>query len=58
MRRLKEKLEMLFVELEKTKADNVQLYGKIRYVQDYSQEKLVSRAPKKVILCMEVNISY
>ncbi|XP_078155423.1 protein CASP [Carex rostrata] len=47
MRRLKEKLEMLSVELEKTKADNVQLYGKIRYVQDYSQEKLVSRAPKK-----------
>jgi CASP C terminal len=47
---------MLSVELEKTKADNVQLYGKIRYVQDYSQEKLVSRAPKKVVLCMAVNI--
>ncbi|KAJ4791347.1 Protein casp [Rhynchospora pubera] len=49
LRRLKEKLEMLSVELEKTKADNVQLYGKIRYVQDYSQEKLVSRVPKKYI---------
>ncbi|KAJ3672902.1 hypothetical protein LUZ60_006276 [Juncus effusus] len=48
-RRLKEKLDMLTVELEKTKADNVQLYGKIRYVQDYSQDKLVSRAPKKYI---------
>lgn len=39
---------MLVVELEKTKADNVQLYGKIRYVQDYSHEKIVSRGPKKV----------
>jgi hypothetical protein len=39
---------MLTVELEKTKADNVQLYGKIRYVQDYSQDKIVSRGPKKV----------
>ena len=48
LRRLKEKYEMLAVELEKTKADNVQLYGKIRYVQDYSHEKIVSRGPKKV----------
>jgi homeobox protein cut-like len=48
LRRLKEKYEMLAVELEKTKADNVQLYGKIRYVQDYSNEKIVSRGPKKV----------
>lgn len=47
LRRLKEKHEMLAVELEKTKADNVQLYGKIRYVQDYSHEKIVSRGPKK-----------
>jgi hypothetical protein len=39
---------MLTVELEKTKADNVQLYGKIRYVQDYSHDKIVSRGPKKV----------
>ncbi|AQK63547.1 Protein CASP [Zea mays] len=47
LRRLKEKHEMLTVELEKTKADNVQLYGKIRYVQDYSHDKIVSRGPKK-----------
>ncbi|XP_072971916.1 protein CASP [Typha angustifolia] len=47
MRHLKEKMGMLAVELEKTKADNVKLYGKIRYVQDYSNEKLVSRGPKK-----------
>ncbi|KAJ1293929.1 hypothetical protein BS78_01G107400 [Paspalum vaginatum] len=47
LRRLKEKYEMLNVELEKTKADNVQLYGKIRYVQDYSHDKIVSRGPKK-----------
>ncbi|CAN6281691.1 unnamed protein product [Urochloa humidicola] len=47
LRKLKEKHEMLTVELEKTKADNVQLYGKIRYVQDYSHDKIVSRGPKK-----------
>lgn len=46
-RQLKEKIGLLTVELEKVKADNVKLYGKIRYVQDYSQEKLVSRGPKK-----------
>ncbi|KAG1330549.1 putative protein CASP [Cocos nucifera] len=47
MRQLKEKMGMLAVELENTKADNVKLYGKIRYVQDYSLERLVSRGPKK-----------
>lgn len=39
---------MLNDELEKTKADNVKLYGKIRYVQDYNLEKVVSRGSKKV----------
>ncbi|KAI0495121.1 hypothetical protein KFK09_025268 [Dendrobium nobile] len=47
VRLLKEKVSLLKDELEKTKADNVKLYGKIRYVQDYSQENLVSRGPKK-----------
>lgn len=47
MKLLKEKISLLMDELEKTKADNVKLYGKIRYVQDYSHEKLVSRGPKK-----------
>ncbi|XP_020587087.1 protein CASP [Phalaenopsis equestris] len=47
VRLLKEKMSLLMDELEKTKADNVKLYGKIRYVQDYSQENLVSRGPKK-----------
>ncbi|XP_056175315.1 protein CASP isoform X2 [Syzygium oleosum] len=46
-RQLKEKISMLTVELEKTKADNVKLYGKIRYVQDYNLEKVVSRGSKK-----------
>ncbi|KAF6147118.1 hypothetical protein GIB67_036837 [Kingdonia uniflora] len=46
-RLLKEKIGALSVELEKTKADNVKLYGKIRYVQDYNLEKLVSRGSKK-----------
>ncbi|OWM65151.1 hypothetical protein CDL15_Pgr008738 [Punica granatum] len=47
VRRLKEKIGVLTVELEKTKADNVKLYGKIRYVQDYNSEKVVSRGSKK-----------
>ncbi|MED6146049.1 hypothetical protein PIB30_030966 [Stylosanthes scabra] len=47
IRQLKEKIGALTVELEKTKADNVNLYGKIRYVQDYNTEKVVSRGSKK-----------
>ncbi|XP_062029469.1 protein CASP [Rosa rugosa] len=47
IRQLKEKIGALIVELERTKADNVKLYGKIRYVQDYSLEKVVSRGSKK-----------
>ncbi|KAI4331511.1 hypothetical protein MLD38_029696 [Melastoma candidum] len=47
IRQLKEKNSMLSVELEKSKADNVKLYGKIRYVQDYNLEKVVSRGSKK-----------
>ncbi|KAI3411406.1 Protein CASP [Psidium guajava] len=47
IRQLKEKISMLSVELEKTKADNVKLYGKIRYVQDYNLDKVVSRGSKK-----------
>ncbi|XP_027169739.1 protein CASP [Coffea eugenioides] len=47
IRQLKEKIGMLNAELEKTKADNVKLYGKIRYVQDYNSEKVISRGSKK-----------
>ncbi|XP_078441151.1 protein CASP [Wolffia australiana] len=48
VRQLKEKIGSLNSELEKTKADNVKLYEKIRYVQDYnSVDKLVSRGPKR-----------
>ncbi|XP_039114466.1 LOW QUALITY PROTEIN: protein CASP [Dioscorea cayenensis subsp. rotundata] len=47
VRQLKEKVGLLTEELEKTKADNVKLYGKIRYVQDYNHEKIVSRGPKR-----------
>ncbi|KAJ0104536.1 hypothetical protein Patl1_19077 [Pistacia atlantica] len=45
IRQLKERIGVLTAELEKTKADNVKLYGKIRYVQDYNLEKVVSRGP-------------
>ena len=47
---MKEKIGQLTVDLEKTKADNVKLYGKIRYVQDYNLEKVVSRGSKKVLM--------
>ncbi|KAK4750485.1 hypothetical protein SAY87_003967 [Trapa incisa] len=47
VRQLKEKIGLLTVELEKSKADNVKLYGKIRYVQDYNSEKVISRGSKK-----------
>lgn len=47
VRQLKEKIGVLAADLEKTKADNVKLYGKIRYVQDYNLEKVVSRGSKK-----------
>lgn len=47
VRRSKDKIRLLTEELEKTKADNVKLYGKIRYVQDYNQEKVISRGSKK-----------
>ncbi|KAL5722199.1 hypothetical protein ACHQM5_005747 [Ranunculus cassubicifolius] len=47
VRRLKEKIGLLTVELEKTKADNVKLYGKIRYVQDYNIERVVSRGSSR-----------
>lgn len=45
---MKEQIGVLTAELEKTKADNVQLYGKIRFVQDYNNEKVISRGSKKV----------
>jgi len=48
VRQLKDKIRALTEELEKTKADNVKLYGKIRYVQDYNHEKVVSRGSKRV----------
>ncbi|XP_076929638.1 protein CASP-like, partial [Bidens hawaiensis] len=47
IRQLKERIGVLTSELEKTKADNVKLYGKIRYVQDYNLEKVVSRGSRK-----------
>ncbi|CAH9088374.1 unnamed protein product [Cuscuta europaea] len=47
IRKLKEKIGVLTAELEKTKADNVKLYEKIRYVQDYNSERVISRGSKK-----------
>lgn len=57
IRQLKEKISMLSVELEKTKADNVKLYGKIRYVQDYNLDKVVSRGSKKASEDLESGFS-
>ncbi|KAL4378731.1 hypothetical protein GQ457_02G016780 [Hibiscus cannabinus] len=47
IRQLKENIGSVTSDLEKTKADNVKLYGKIRYVLDYNQEKVISRGLKK-----------
>ncbi|KAK8521367.1 hypothetical protein V6N13_077476 [Hibiscus sabdariffa] len=47
IRQLKEKIGSVTSELEKTKVDNVKLYGKIRYILDYNQEKVISRGLKK-----------
>ncbi|CAI0547864.1 unnamed protein product [Linum tenue] len=47
IRQLKERIGALTQELEKSKADNVKLYGKMRYVQDYNLEKVVSRGSSK-----------
>ncbi|XP_048330025.2 protein CASP [Ziziphus jujuba] len=57
IRQLKEKIGMLTAELERTKADNVKLYGKIRYVQDYNNEKVVSRGSKKYAEDLESGFS-
>lgn len=57
IRQLKEKIGMLNTELEKTKADNVKLYGKIRYIQDYNSEKVISRGSKKYAEDLESGFS-
>ncbi|KAL1834702.1 hypothetical protein DCAR_0104914 [Daucus carota subsp. sativus] len=57
IRQLKEKIGSLMAELEKCKADNVKLYGKIRYVQDYNLEKVVSRGSKKHVDDLESGFS-
>ncbi|KAK4437538.1 protein CASP [Sesamum alatum] len=57
IRKLNEKIGMLTTELEKTKADNVKLYGKIRYVQDYNSEKVISRGSKKYAEDLESGLS-
>ncbi|XP_019163228.1 PREDICTED: protein CASP-like isoform X3 [Ipomoea nil] len=54
IRQLKEKIGVLTAELEKTKADNVKLYEKIRYVQDYNSERVISRGSKKYAEDLEI----
>lgn len=44
----RDKCQALMSELERSKADNVKLYEKMRYVQDYTMDRPVPRAPKKV----------
>ncbi|XP_009798773.1 protein CASP [Nicotiana tabacum] len=53
IRQLKEKIGALTSELDKTKADNVKLYEKIRYVQDYNSERVISRGSKKYVEDLE-----
>ncbi|CAN4100331.1 unnamed protein product [Withania somnifera] len=57
IRQLKEKIGALTSELDKTKADNVKLYEKIRYVQDYNSERVISRGSKKYTEDLESGFS-
>ncbi|OIT02858.1 PREDICTED: protein CASP-like [Nicotiana attenuata] len=57
IRQLKEKIGALTSELDKTKADNVKLYEKIRYVQDYNSERVISRGSKKYVEDLESGFS-
>uniref|UniRef100_A0A0D6R1V9 CASP C-terminal domain-containing protein n=1 Tax=Araucaria cunninghamii TaxID=56994 RepID=A0A0D6R1V9_ARACU len=47
LRKAREKINALEADLEKCKADNVKLYEKIRYIQDYTKDWPVSRGLKK-----------
>ncbi|KAG6546451.1 hypothetical protein Mapa_011999 [Marchantia paleacea] len=47
LRLVKERNRALEADLERSKADNVKLYEKIRYVQDYTQERPMPRGKKR-----------
>ncbi|KAH9318263.1 hypothetical protein KI387_020032, partial [Taxus chinensis] len=47
LRQVQEKLKALEAELERSKVDNVKLYEKIRYIQDYTRDLPISRAKKR-----------
>eukprot|EP00249_Psilotum_nudum_P010732 c22726_g1_i1 orf=256-2385(+) len=47
LRQVIEKNKSLESELERSKEDNVKLYEKIRYVQDYTQDRPVTRGQKR-----------
>nr|GMC73934.1 protein CASP-like [Ipomoea batatas] len=57
IRQLKEKIGSLTTELEKSKADNVKLYEKIRFIQDYNSERVISRGSKKYAEDLESGFS-
>ncbi|XP_019168573.1 PREDICTED: protein CASP-like [Ipomoea nil] len=57
IRQLKEKIGILTTELEKSKADNVKLYEKIRFIQDYNSERVISRGSKKYAEDLESGFS-
>ncbi|GLJ49086.1 hypothetical protein SUGI_1035530 [Cryptomeria japonica] len=47
LRQAQENIKVLEAELEKSKADNVKLYEKIRYIQDYTKDWPISRAKRR-----------
>ncbi|EFJ26077.1 hypothetical protein SELMODRAFT_173154 [Selaginella moellendorffii] len=49
LRQTRDKNAVLLTELNKCKADNLKLYEKIRYIQDYTKERPLSRGTKKKI---------
>ncbi|KAL3688801.1 hypothetical protein R1sor_015110 [Riccia sorocarpa] len=48
LRLVKEKSRTLELDLERSKADNVKLYEKMRYVQDYTQDRPMPRGKKRM----------
>lgn len=57
LRLLQDKNKSIATELEKCKADNVKLYEKIRYIQDYTQDRPFSRGSKKRAEDLEAGFS-
>lgn len=50
LRVARDRCQALTADLERSKADNIKLYEKMRFVQDYSKDRPISRNKSKVVL--------